>query len=101
MEIKMSQVCNNCFFRSLDSCSHPEYQINNNIKDLYYLIFDLGQTTCCEHWRAREEWQLPVVDYKSITVRCNRCKKSFPMAELHIQAKGSQFLCINCKKECI
>ena len=97
----MSQVCNNCFFRSLDSCSHPIIMENASCRCMYSISYEQGKTSDCNHWRAREEWQLPVIDYRNIKVRCSKCKEYFPMAELHIQAKGSQFLCINCKKECI
>ena len=93
----MNQVCNNCFFRSLDSCSHPEYQKWNRIKDLYYLNYELGKTLNCEHWRAREEWQLPIVDYRNFKQKCSKCKKEFAISELHIGAKGSSWTC----KECI
>ena len=63
---------------------------------MYELTYEVGKVLNCNEWKVRREWQLPIVDYRNFKQKCSKCKKEFAISELHIQAKGSQFLCKDC-----
>ena len=88
--------CNECFFRSLDSCSHPDNYLG--IQFIYCISFEDGKLPMCDKGKPREDWQYPIVDYENTKVKCNRCKKEFHMNEMVIGAKGSSWTCKTCNE---
>ena len=94
----MIKHCNTCDFIEIDMCHSSLRLAKTKAKWHDKIGYHYMNGLNCAYWQERSKNKQPRLNMNELYEVCSSCKKTFRIEHLTVEAKGSKFLCKDCKK---